>query len=210
MLSACGSEPVRRGTDVLVLGDSVMAWNGWRGQGIADALERRTGLTVTDRAVSGADMLGAGRDSIPGQYVEGDFDWVVFDGGANDLLGQCGCNGCDDVLERLISPDGSDGAIADLARRARADGARVIYLGAYRAPTGRFLFQGCDDELDEIDRRVARLAARSPGITFVSGKRALDPEEPRHFFIDRLHPSPRGSARLAALIAATMRAATDG
>ena len=207
LLAGCASEPVTRRTEILVLGDSVMAWNGWSGRAVADGLEQRLGVPVSDRSRAGATILPGASRPIPEQYRTGDFGWVVFDGGANDLRRCCDCRACDEVVDLLISRDGSAGAIADLARRAAGDGARVMYLGAYRAPTGRLLFGGCDDELDEIDRRVMRLAAREPKIFFVSGKRALDPENARHFFIDRLHPSPEGSARLAALIAGAIERA---
>ncbi|MBT8423866.1 MAG: SGNH/GDSL hydrolase family protein [Silicimonas sp.] len=204
-LAGCGPEPVTRRTEILVLGDSVMAWNRLTDGAIADVIGRRLGVEVADRSRNGATILGTAGETIPDQYRPGDYEWVILDGGANDLQRRCNCNACQRTLNRLITPDGSGGAIVDLVRRARADGARVLYLGTYRAPTGRRFFQGCDDELDEVDRRVKRLAARDAGVLFVSGKDALDPNNPAHFFLDKLHPSPVGSARLGVLIANAIR-----
>lgn len=206
-LVGCGPEAVSRKTEVLVLGDSVMAWNGLTGAAVADAIGAGLGRRVADRSRSGATLLADRADPISTQFRTGAWDWLVFDGGANDLASLCGCSACDDVTDRLISPDGRAGAIPSLVVRARETGARVIFMGAYRAAPDRRTFLGCEDDLDEVDRRALRMAARDPGVIFVSGKSVIDPNNPAHFFIDGVHPSREGSARLGAMIAAAIRGA---
>ena len=114
------------------------------------------------------------------------------------------------MLDRLISADGRRGALPDLIARIRADGARVLFLGYYRAPPVRLFFRGCEDEFDALDVRVARLAARDPGVVFLSSKRVIDPSDASLFAIDRVHPSRAGSARIGRDVAATIRAAEGG
>jgi len=124
---------------VLVMGDSIMAWNRTSGASVGDALERRLGREVENVSVPGARVSGRGLGfllRIGGQYRPGDWEWVVLNGGANDLVRDCACRRCDAVLDRLIAPDGRRGEIATLAARLLGTGAGVIYVGHY-GPSGR-------------------------------------------------------------------------
>lgn len=191
--------------DVLVMGDSVMAWNRSAGASIGDALGRRLGRRVVNASVPGAQVeagvfgfaLNIGR-----QYRRGDWDWVVLNGGANDLFRRCGCRqGCETVLDGLIAADGRRGRIATLAARLRGEGAQLMYVGYY-GPSGRGgAFDACTDELLELDRRVARMADIVPGIHFVDAGQAISSADPTDYASDNIHPGPRGSARIATLVA---------
>ena len=202
-LAACGGADRPGAARVLVMGDSVMAWNGWTGRAVADALEDRLSRPVADLSVAGARLLTG---EIAAQYPGGDRDWVVLNGGANDFSGSCGCDGCGGVLDRLIGADGQGGALGQLIGRIRADGARVVYVGYYRAPPRRAFFRGCEDEFDALDARVMRLAARDPGVVFVSAKTVFDPSDPSLYALDRVHPSAAGSSRMAGLAARAIAA----
>jgi len=184
---------------ILVIGDSIMAWNRGDGAAIPDVIERRLGQPVLDASVPGARMrLGGLRGavglSIPRQYREGDWDTVILNGGANDLRATCGCNRCDAVLDRLARQDYP----ALIARLAPARVVIVGYCGPVRVGGGSF--DGCSDELSELARRLARLAAANPRVTFVPVRAAIA-GDPRYYDTDRVHPSPEGSALIGALVA---------
>ena len=103
-------------TALLGIGDSYFAWNAEEGLGIPDVVGDALGVETYNLATSGATVLGGAGEGplvIPNQYTEAAWDWVVMDGGGNDLEGDCGCGACEDVLDDLLSADGH-GAIADL------------------------------------------------------------------------------------------------
>lgn len=211
-LSACGEAPPEGGSArILAMGDSLMATNRIAGRAIADILERDLGEQVIDRSVPGAAVLYAlpvsGRAglSIPRQYRAGNWDWIVVNGGGNDLWLGCGCILCDGKIERLISPDGRRGAIPGMLSDLRQTGAQVIYVGYLRSPGMGSPIEHCRDEGDELERRIARLAAIDGGLHFVS-LADLVPSGDRSFHaIDMIHPSAKASAAIAGRIAAVIR-----
>ncbi|GGL80074.1 SGNH/GDSL hydrolase family protein [Wenxinia marina] len=201
-LAACAADPPDRG-EVLIVGDSVMAWNRLSGQSVGDVIAAETGLAVANAAVPGAGFLdGAPFAPIGTQYADAPGRrTVVIAGGANDLRGTCGCeSGCAPVLDALIS--GGEGAIPDAARRALSDGADVILVGYYSAPVGGGPFSVCSEELGDLDARLAAFAEATDGVRFVDPDDAIDPARTSLYDDDRTHPSPEGSARIGALIAA--------
>ena len=189
--------PQTRGVAV---GDSILAWNRSAGASVIDQIEQRTGLAFANLSVSGAQLGG----TIPGQLPDGAFSWVVINGGANDLLRTCGCAGCEEVLDRLVSPDAQRGILPALARRATSQGARVVLLGYYDGNVTRNAFSGCQGELDELNRRMARIAASRRDVLFVDAGAVIDPADQSHWFIDHVHPSQKGSALIGDLIARAM------
>jgi len=128
-VTGCGfvPPPVDRSADVLVVGDSILAWHRGMGRSIPDVAAARTGLSISNVSVSGARFLGG--QGIPTQYQTGDWKVVVFDGGGNDISAVCGTTGEGAVLDRLISVDGLRGAIPEFASRVLGDGAQVVVLG---------------------------------------------------------------------------------
>ncbi|KPP86860.1 MAG: GDSL-like lipase [Rhodobacteraceae bacterium HLUCCA08] len=207
-LSACTEAVPEDGSArVLVMGDSLMAFNGAAGRGVADGLEAALGVPVVDRAVAGAryfhalPISGAAGMRIDAQYRPGDWDWVVLNGGGNDLLLGCGCGPCAAQLDRLISADGRAGAIPDLVARFRGQGARVLYTGYLRTPGITSPVEACGPLGDAMDRRLAAMAARDPGVVFVSLARLVPDGDDSYHARDLIHPSPRGSAAIAALVA---------
>ncbi|MFK7753262.1 MAG: SGNH/GDSL hydrolase family protein [Sedimentitalea sp.] len=199
--------------DILVIGDSVLAWNGAAKASIGEVAARQTNQTVLNLSVPGARLShrnpDAARDGhdIRAQYRPGAWGWVILNGGANDLLSECGCRQCRDNLNGLIAADGQSGDMVDLVRRVRADGARVIVLGYYDGNAKPNPFQRCQDETDVLNARLAQLAQRTPGVIYVDAGDVIDPDTPAHWFLDRVHPSRQGSARIGALVAAAMAAA---
>ena len=195
------AEPVR----VLAMGDSILAWQKWTGRDIPSVYGLLTGAIVENEAQPGARFTngsGVGRAlgfDVRAQYRDGPWDLVLMNGGANDFLADCGCRACDPVLDGLIRAD-LGGEVPGFVRGLLRAGHEVVWLGYYAsARSGQFA--GCRPYLVEYDARMARLAAATPGLTFVDAEAALDPEERGHFAIDGIHPSPEGARLVAGLLA---------
>ena len=204
---AQAQDPMR----VLVMGDSFMTSNGSRGSAVPELLGKALGgARVTSRAATGARYVyglpisGALGLNIPKQWRNGNWDWVVMNGGGNDLWLGCGCGTCGPRLERLISGDGRRGLIPQTVARARASGARVAYVGYLRSPGRGSPIEGCRVWGDKLEARISKMASRDRGTYFVSLARMV-PNGDRSFHAgDMIHPSPKGSAAATALIAKTI------
>lgn len=209
-LAACTPGAPRSGGDILMIGDSVLAWNRTSSRDVGSALGENLGRTVTNRAVPGAQIRKRGFAStlglgIPDQLVMQRWNWVVMNGGANDLGFTCGCTRCDGVIEALISSDDTTGKIPELINRARTTGAKVLWMGYYRAPRSG-TFQGCRPGLVEMERRIARFARSTPGVFFADSEDVITPRDPSLYAADATHPSPKGSATIARYLAQTITA----
>ena len=185
----------------------MMAVHGLSGNSVSHAVERRLGESVIDRSVSGARFLyalpisGAAGLNITKQYRPGNWDWVVMNGGGNDLLLGCGCGPCRGKINRLISEYGTRGVIPAFVSKMRQNGANVLFVGYMRTPGVTSPVEHCVDEGAEMDARVARLAALDRGVHFMS-LQDLVPSGDRSFHaLDLIHPSTKGSDAIAARIA---------
>ena len=195
-LAGCAA-PQRGAPTMLAVGDSVLSWSRLSGGDIPRVAAAATGRAVDNRSVIGARFL----TGIPGQYRDGPWDWVIVNGGANDLRGTCGCDGCDDTLDALVAPDGRTGAMADFARSLVAKGHGVVLLGYYDTSVAGGPFAACADELAELSRRLDLVADTDPAILFVDAGDAIDPANLDHYARDLAHPSFAGSALIGRLIA---------
>jgi lysophospholipase L1-like esterase len=160
---------------------------------------------VVNRAALGAQIRAGGLSSlgglsIPDQLSAGPWNWIVMNGGANDLGFSCGCTRCDGEIDLLISGDATTGAIPDLIARARAQGAKVLWAGYYRAPDTTS-FRGCRPGLVELERRIAIHARTTEGVFFFDTEDVLDPAKPSLLDKDRTHPSVEGSAVIGRFLA---------
>ena len=199
LLAACG-RGVPDNARVVVAGDSVMAWNRTGGASVADQLAARIGEPVGDVSLPLARVTGGrGALNIPDQLSGVRAQWVVLNGGANDLSGGCDCSACEPVLDRLISDDGTRGAIPALVSDLRARGSRVIWADYYTAP--RYADTACEAPYQVLETRLGRMAASNPGVTLADMDDVFRPDNLALFASDRTHPSPEGSARIAALVA---------
>ena len=166
---------------------------------------------MIDRSVSGARFLyalpisGSAGLNIASQYRDGDWDWIVLNGGGNDIWMGCGCGHCAGRIDRLITSDGRKGRIPATVSDLRATGAQVIFVGYMRTPGVQSPIEGCADEGDEMDRRLSRLAALDRGVHFLP-LADLVPEGDRSYHgIDLIHPSPKASAAIGGRVAAIIR-----
>jgi acyl-CoA thioesterase I len=107
-----------------------------------------------------------------------------MNGGANGLGFSCGCTRCDAEIDLLITEDAATGAIPDLIARARAQGAKVLWVGYYQAPDSTS-FRGCRPGLVEPERRIAIHARTREGVFFVDTEDVLDPAQPGLLDTDR-------------------------
>jgi acyl-CoA thioesterase I len=201
-------EPLR----ILVLGDSFMTTNAQISQAVPNQLEKVLGASVKSRAFTGAryrymlPITGAMGLNISKQYRDGPWDWVVINGGGNDLWLGCGCMQCQRRMNKLISADGKRGEIPALVARARQTGAKVAYVGYLRSPGSWSPIEHCKAEGDALEARIAVMAMRDPGVTFVS-LADLVPRGDRSFHaVDMIHPSIKGSKAAADRIARVLKA----
>ncbi|WP_425044794.1 SGNH/GDSL hydrolase family protein [Primorskyibacter sp. S87] len=192
---------------ILAIGDSLMTWNSTLGKSVPHVIEKELKEPVVDRAVSGAWMTtrnngGDGKGfSIPYQYVEGDWDWVVINGGGNDLLFGCGCGKCDGVIDEMISEDGTTGQIPEFLRRVRDDGARVLYFGYLRSPGLLTPIEHCKNDGNELETRLVRFATEEEGVIFATMADVVPKGGLSYFSPDLIHPSRKSSRKIGQRLA---------
>ncbi len=195
----------------MAMGDSLLASHSISGRSIAHAVSRALGEPVVNRSVLGARILyrlpitGAMGLNISKQYKAGKWDWIILNGGGNDLWLGCGCSRCSRKMDKLISKDGRRGAIPGLVSRLRKTGAHVIYVGYLRSPGVSSPIEHCRDDGNELERRIARLAKLDRGITFLSLANLVPHGDRSYHAIDMIHPSIKGSATIGRMLAEIIR-----
>ncbi|MGQ3487700.1 SGNH/GDSL hydrolase family protein [Roseovarius pacificus] len=207
------TEPVTRDSHarILLLGDSMMAMHSAKGMGVSHAIEQELRQPVTDRSVVGARYLyalpisGSMGLNITKQYRPGKWDWIVLNGGGNDIWMGCGCGPCNGRISRLISRDGRRGRIPGFVSKLRQTGAQVVFVGYLRTPGVTSPIEGCADDGDEMDRRLARLAALDRGVHFVSLADLVPYGDRSYHGLDRIHPSAKGSRAIGERISDLIR-----
>ncbi|MBY6068606.1 SGNH/GDSL hydrolase family protein [Leisingera aquaemixtae] len=213
LLSACGGAvPPDQSPRILAMGDSLLAWHSLAGKSISDTVSRELQEPVVDRSVSAARILyklpisGAAGMNIGKQYTPGEWDWVIVNGGGNDLWLGCGCFACDRKMDKLISADGRDGAIPAMLSELRATGARVIYVGYLRSPGVGSMIEHCRDEGNELEARIGRMAEQDEGIYFLSNKDMVPYGDRSYHALDMIHPSVKASSEIGRKVAEIIRA----
>ncbi len=201
---------------ILAIGDSILDWNAEENRSIPDVIGQTLNRPVTNSAVSGAHVSHPDREAaeagydIRQQYDDQGWGWVVMNGGANDLVGDCACATCGAQLEEMISEDGLSGEIPDFVRAVTASGAQVMYVGYYAMPDdARFGFEQCNDEIALHNGRLMRMAEGLAGVWFVSAGDVLSTEDLTAYDEDRVHPSPVGSARVGEHVARAIASAEE-
>jgi len=186
--------------NIVAIGDSIMDWNG--AQSIPAQLAQKLGRPVDDRSVAGAQISGGFWDRLHGRDIRAQLDGdrpdiLVMTGGGNDLGDACCCaKGCAAEVDTLLTRDGR-GALGDFLRDVVAGGMQVFVLGYADPPAGGNEFSGCLPHLRVLADRVTAI----PGVVHVPVRDAIDPADPSFYDADRLHPSVKGSAAMAGLLA---------
>ncbi len=195
---------------VLVIGDSLLASHKLSGRSVGDYLETYLGTEVTDRSTVGARMVyrmpvsGALGLSIPQQYRGQRWDWVIVNGGGNDLWMSCACRACARRLDKLISASGTKGVLPGLLYRLHQGGARIVYVGYLRSPGIGTPVESCKTVGNALEARVERLARQVPGLHYLSLHDLIPPGDLSYLALDRVHPSAKASREIARRIAALM------
>jgi len=196
---------------ILAIGDSMMAWHMITGNSIADALSDALGEPVVNRSVAGARILyglpitGALGLKIAKQYHGKPWDWVVINGGGNDLWLGCGCGKCERKINRMVTKSGTSGDIPQLISRIRKTGARVVFVGYLRSPGVDSVIDACRPAGDALEARLIQMAEQMDGVYFLSIA-DLVPEGDRSYHgADMIHPSKKGSQAIGRLVADLIR-----
>lgn len=215
-LFGCGSDDtgpqIPDDATIIAIGDSVMAWNEEEGASIPDVIGAELGRVVYNAAVPGAYFTGGGGEegNIPDQYVEREWEWLVLDGGGNDVNDECSCTACADTIDDIISADGTSGALPDLVNGVVADGVRVVVFGYYNVPpTADYGFADCNSEVAELRDRLLQLAESTDDVWFVDGTEIFDPGDLEYYDDDHVHPSALGSELIGEAIAAQILSAEE-
>lgn len=186
---------------ILAMGDSMMAWNRITGRSIPQILGKELGVRVKNMSAVGAMFHGDASQhlGITQQYKKGDWDWVVINGGANDLIFKCSCNNkaCQPIMDKMISKDGQSGSIPRLVDEVRKDGAKVLFVGYHRAREMDAPARRCGDDLDAMDARLSLMAKRWKSVHFANMQNVFPAGDTSFYAFDRTHPSPKGSKTMA-------------
>ncbi|GAA6209015.1 hypothetical protein NBRC116601_23080 [Cognatishimia sp. WU-CL00825] len=204
LTSCVTTEVSRNDLRILAMGDSMMAAHRISGRAISDSVARHLGQPVRDRSIVGARMLyalpitGSMGLNISQQYRGEPWDWVIVNGGGNDLWLGCGCNKCDRKMDKLISKDGKHGEIPKLVARMRAAGAQVLWLGYLRSPGVGSPIEGCREEGAALEARISAFAAQTAGMHYMSLADLVPYGDRSYHGIDMIHPSLKASAEIGA------------
>lgn len=93
----------------------IFATNGVQNKAIPNVLAQILREPVHNRAVAGARIIyrlpisGSLGFKIEQQYKPRTWDWIVINGGGNDLMLGCGCNKCGARMNKMISHNGTKG-----------------------------------------------------------------------------------------------------
>ncbi|QIE46031.1 SGNH/GDSL hydrolase family protein [Pseudohalocynthiibacter aestuariivivens] len=202
------AEPLR----ILAMGDSMMASHRLSRRAVSHSIARALGAKVTDQSVMGARIIyrlpitGAMGLNIGRQYRKGDWDWIVLNGGGNDLWLGCGCSRCHRRMDQLVTKKGNGGEIAKLIVKLRKTGAKVAYVGYLRSPGAGSPIEHCRDDGDELERRLKRLAGLVDGFYYVSVADLVPHGDMSFHALDMIHPSLKGSRVIGQRVAATIKA----
>ncbi|MGF1537998.1 MAG: SGNH/GDSL hydrolase family protein [Elainellaceae cyanobacterium] len=217
---ATGVKQLEEPRPILAIGDSILEWNAGVKKSIPDVIGQTLGRPVVNGAVSGAHLshpdseaAAAGydiRQQFHQQAGRQDWDWVVMNGGANDLAGACDRASSGGLVDEMISADGLAGEIPAFVRQVSATGSKVMYVGYYAMPdSARFGFNQCNDEIAAHNDRLARMAEAIDGVWFVSAGAVVSAQDIAAYDDDGVHPSELGSAQIGRHVAGAVRMA-DG
>ena len=122
-------------TPILAIGDLYFDYNTEDEESIPAFTGRALGVSVQNNAIGGTRVSsGDPYSDIPSQYEEGDWSWVLVNGGGNDLNEECGCGDCEENINGIISEDGQSGDMVSLIEKIVEDGSRVAWVGYYNIP----------------------------------------------------------------------------
>ncbi len=186
---------------ILFIGDSIFAWNALSGNTVARNLERLIDAEITDNSVSAMPIGSGGNEGIFAQTQLGEWDWIVVNGGGNDILRGCKCGDCRATLNRLINVNGTGGIIKTELQKLTRRGSKVLFVGYLRTNGFASPIPQCGRWINALEERVIGLSASTEGIFFMSNTELVPTGDRSFHDFDRIHPSRKGSKAIAAGIA---------
>ena len=184
---------------LLGMGDSVMEWNREDASTIPEVVGEEAGFAVLNNAESGAKVIEESY-AIPSQFVEQNWDWVIINGGANDVDGYCDEDeGA--VLDAIISDDVSQGDMVDLVNKVSTFAKHVMLASYYDIPSDSESMVGCEAVMEEMELRYEALANTLPNVHFFDMGDAITPSNREYYDEDLLHPSPDGCVAIGMMMA---------
>ena len=180
----CGATgPTTEAATILAIGDSMQDFHE-SCDDVPGQVARELALVVESRAVGGATML----EDIPGQYVPGPWDWVLVNGGGNDIE-------CEEVDECLPVLDEVVDTLDALLQTIGDDGASIALLGYPDFPDEpRWELIGAD-----MMTRYAALADAHDAV-FIDVRPVIHGGTPE-LFADDVHPTVEGATVISQEIA---------
>ena len=188
-----GCEDVDRGSKnnakILAIGDSIFEWHIWNQHSVPEQLGRELGMSVYNNAISGSLITEETPTSIRNQYIEGDWEWVVMDGGGNDLNILCQCDKCSETQDKVEAVYKEF-----LQQLLERENLKIIIWGYYGLPEkAKYGFDECQDDFEELSRRQNKIADTNERIFFVDGSKEITGDDKSYFYIDKIHPSRKGT-----------------
>ena len=189
----CGCEDADRGTienaKILAIGDSIFEWHIWNQHSVPEQLGRELGISVYNNAISGSLITEETPTGIRNQYIEGDWEWVVMDGGGNDLNILCQCDKCSETQDKVEAVYKEF-----LQQLLERENLKIIIWGYYGLPEkAKYGFDECQDDFEELRRRQKKISDTNERIFFVDGSKEITGDDKSYFYIDKIHPSRKGT-----------------
>ena len=198
---------------ILAIGDSIFD-SVPGGQDIPEVLGRELNINVLNNAHGGAQLVleqdeqnewGAMMD-IRNQYITGDWDWIVMDGGGNDLNDDCSCGECDAVLNEIITADGQSGALPEAVQQMATGDTKIMFMMYYNLPEGaEFGFNRCEEWHQTYEDRLRRMGEGNQSVFIVDASDVVKATDLQYFQEDLVHPSQEGAEVLGAYLAEKIR-----
>jgi lysophospholipase L1-like esterase len=197
------ASPIDTSTTILAIGDSYFNFHSDIQQSIPDEIGKTLQLRIYNQSVSGAEISGGKQViDIKDQYIHGNWDWVIMNGGGNDIHEKCACTTCENVLNELINLDGTEGEIPNLIDQMHLFGNKVVFMTYPQLPQDTTFGLGqCGDEFNELRSRINKLALNIDSFWLVNADDIIPAGDASFFLNDKTHPSGKATKAIGKYIA---------
>lgn len=198
---------------VQVIGDSILAYHGINCKSVGHRLGFEINEPVLISPVTGAQIR-----EIKTQYQAPpehgpDYDYVVLDGGLNDLIANsnpgspdatpCDCNGLLDHEACIEEVEDIRDNMEDIISTIQSTSSATIALLSYYPPSEENSFIGaCFPYVDQLNERYRDIADQDDSVAFIEtygfGVPVIQTVSP--LGEDNYHPDPEGSAQISFFI----------
>lgn len=190
---------------VIVLGDSIAFGEGSGGDGIASLLAEKCGCTTKNYAVSGATVVQSSNcllqqyDKLISDHTNGSVflcepDYIVFDGGANDMVtGKLSKLGdLSDYYGNTLSTDNFTGAFETLIRNLQTTfpKTKLIYFTNHHMQTRNKV--NMDTYFGRAKEIMQKYGVEVVDIYSISGLNTAHGTQHAEYVPDRTHPNRKG------------------